>query len=125
MKVTDALISKIRTLLNDEIPTGGTVTDVLFSNEAIADVLQVCSSENHTLYILWTQKAGLIQKDAGTIKKIQAGGETIEKYTIKDYIDLCLTTAKGYKDLWGAEKESIKNENQSFMIFAKQDRGLW
>ncbi len=126
MTFNEELIKKIRTLLDEEIPQGGTEKDTNFSDIDIAAELQNATSENHALYILWTKKAGFAQKNVGTIKRIQAGGESIEKYTAKDFIELCLTTAKGYKDLWEAEKaEQKEEENNSFCIYQKKDGGVW
>ncbi|PIE98626.1 MAG: hypothetical protein CR988_02375 [Treponema sp.] len=123
MIFNEELIKKIRTLLDEKIPDGGMEKDTNFSDFDIASELQNATSENHALYILWTKKAGFAQKNAGTIKRIQAGGELIEEYTAKDFIDLCLTTAKGYKDLWEAEKK--EEQNNSFCIYQNKDGGIW
>lgn len=123
MTITAELIKRIRKLLNEEIPQDGTEADTHFSDVDISMTIGNSESENHTLYILWTQKAGLIQKDMDGIKSINAGGESIEKYTAADYAALCLKTAQGYKEAWEAEKEKGK---QSFFIYGKKDgEDLW
>ena len=104
MIITEALIQRIRTLLNETIPDGGSEADTHFSTLDVTITLQRAESENHALYLLWTQKAGIIQKDAGEIKSMSAGGESIEKYTAADYVALCLKTAQGYKEAWEAER---------------------
>lgn len=124
MIITEALIQRIRTLLNETIPDGGSEADTHFSTLDVTITLQRAESENHALYLLWTQKAGIIQKDAGEIKSIRAGGEDIEKYTAADYVALCLKTAQGYKEAWEAER---KKASTSVLIFSKKDdeAALW
>lgn len=125
MIITEALIQRIRTLLNEAIPDGGSEEDTHFSTLDLTITLQMSESENHALYLLWMQKAGIIQKDGGDIKSISAGGESVEKYTAADYVGLCLKTAQGYKEAWGAER---KNAGASFLICCKKDddeAALW
>ena len=124
MIITEALIQRIRTLLNETIPDGGSEADTHFSTLDVTITLQRAESENHALYLLWTQKAGIIQKDAGEIKSMSAGGESIEKYTAADYVALCLKTAQGYKEAWEAER---KKASASVLIFSKKDdeAALW
>lgn len=125
MIITEALIQRIRTLLNEAIPDGGSEADTHFSTLDLTITLQISESENHALYLLWTQKAGIIQRDAGEIKSISAGGESVEKYTAADYVGLCLKAAQGYKEAWEAER---KNSGASFLICCKKDddeAALW
>jgi hypothetical protein len=124
MIITEALIQRIRMLLNEVIPEGGSEKDTHFSTLDVTITLQRAESENHALYLLWTQKAGIIQKDGGDIKSIRAGGEDIEKYTAADYVALCLKTAQGYKEAWEAER---KKASTSVLIFSKKDdeAALW
>ena len=125
MIITEALRQRIRTLLNEAVPDGGSEADTHFSTLDLTITLQISESENHALYLLWTQKAGIIQRDAGEIKSISAGGESVEKYTAADYVGLCLKTAQGYKEAWDAER---KNSGASFLICCKKDddeAALW
>jgi hypothetical protein len=124
MIITEALIQRIRTLLNETIPDGGSEADTHFSTLDVTITLQRAESENHALYLLWTQKAGIIQRDGGEIKSMSAGGESIEKYTAADYVALCLKTAQGYKEAWEAERAQAAS---SVLIFSKKDdeAALW
>ena len=124
MIITEALIQRIRMLLNEVIPEGGSEKDTHFSTLDVTITLQSAESENHALYLLWTQKAGIIQKDAGEIKSMSAGGESIEKYTAADYVALCLKTAQGYKEAWEAERAQAAS---LFLICSKKDdeAALW
>lgn len=124
MIITEALIQRIRMLLNEVIPEGGSEKDTHFSTLDVTITLQRAESENHALYLLWTQKAGIIQKDGGDIKSMSAGGESIEKYTAADYVALCLKTAQGYKEAWEAERAQAAS---SFLICSKKDdeAALW
>ena len=124
MIITEALIQRIRTLLNETIPDGGSEADTHFSTLDVTITLQRAESENHALYLLWTQKAGIIQRDAGEIQSMSAGGESIEKYTAADYVALCLKTAQGYKEAWEAERAQAAS---LFLICSKKDdeAALW
>ena len=124
MIITEALIQRIRTLLNETIPDGGSEADTHFSTLDVTITLQRAESENHALYLLWTQKAGIIQRDAGEIKSMSAGGESIEKYTAADYVALGLKTAQGYKEAWEAERAQAAS---LFLICSKKDdeAALW
>lgn len=124
MIITEALIQRIRMLLNEVIPEGGSEKDTHFSTLDVTITLQRAESENHALYLLWTQKAGIIQKDGGDIKSMSAGGESIEKYTAADYVALCLKTAQGYKEAWEAERAQAAS---LFLICSKKDdeAALW
>ena len=124
MIITEELIQRIRTLLNEAIPDGSSEEDTHFSTIDLTITLQSAESENHALYLLWTHKAGIIQKDASDIKSISAGGESIEKYTAADYVNLCLKTASGYKDAWEAER---KQSGASCLICSKksEEDALW
>ena len=124
MIITEALIQRIRMLLNEVIPEGGSEIDTHFSTLDVTITLQRAESENHALYLLWTQKAGIIQKDGGDIKSIRAGGEDIEKHTAADYVALCLKTAQGYKEAWEAERAQAAS---LFLICSKKDdeAALW
>ena len=124
MIITEALIQRIRMLLNEVIPEGGSEKDTHFSTLDVTITLQRAESENHALYLLWTQKAGIIQKDGGEIKSMSAGGESIEKYTAADYVALCLKTAQGYKEAWEAERAQAAS---LFLICSKKDdeAALW
>ncbi|MEL3905568.1 MAG: hypothetical protein P1P65_00860 [Treponema sp.] len=125
MIITEEGIKRIRELLNEEIPEGGSDADTLFSDLSLGITLQGSESENHALYLLWTQKAGRIQKTAGDIKSIHAGGESVEHYTASDYVNLCLKTADGYRKAWEDEKKT--KESASFMLLRKPEKGgdLW
>lgn len=124
MIITEALIKRIRGLLNEAVPEGGTDKDTHFSDMDLSITIQNAESENHALYLLWTQKAGLIQADAGDIKSIRAGGESVEKYTAADYAALCLKTAQGFKEVWEAEKK--EKSSASFLLYGKKEKEeLW
>lgn len=124
MIITEATIKRIRNLLNEEIPENGTDKDTNFSDIDLTITIQGSESENHALYLLWTQKAGIIQKTAGDIKSIHAGGESIEKYTAADYVSLCLKTAQSYKEAWEAENKQ-KNASSFFIYQKKHEDDLW
>lgn len=120
MTITQGLIDSTRKLLNETIPEMGTEGDTHFTDMMLVEVLSRSDSLNQALYLLWTQKAGLVQ-NGGEVKSITAGGETVQKYTKGEYVDMCLKTAKGYKDAWDKEGGS----SFSIATMKKKEESLW
>ena len=114
MLVSAPLIQRIRVLINEP-------SDENFSDKNLSVILNSAESENHALYLLWTQKASFVK--ISDVKSIRAGGETIEKYTTADYIDVCLKIADAYKKAWEAERSNLSS---SMMMYknTSEDR-LW
>lgn len=118
MIIAEAMYKRIRGLLNEN------ETDTVFTNEYLKPILHSAENENHALYLLWTQKAGFeSKKNAGDIKRIQAGGESIEKYTSSDYVDVCLKIAEGYRKAWSEDKKT--QSGSRLMYKQKSEEVLW
>ena len=103
MTVTSELITSIRQRLCEVIPSEGSEADTHFTDALITAVLQSCYSQNQALYFLWTQKAGMVQGDGGTVKQITAGGENVVMYTKMEYVAMCKDSAGLYKTAWENE----------------------
>jgi len=121
MTVTQGLIDSIRKRLNEQIPQTGTEGDTHFTDIMLTATLSACDSENQALYLLWTQKSGMVQGDGGNVKQINAGGESATMYTKMDYVSMCLDTAKGYKAAWDAER----SKGYSAMSLNRRENSLW
>ncbi len=121
MTVTQGVIDTVRKLLNESIPAGGTEADTHFTNAMLTEVISAASTQNHALFLLWTQKAGMVQA-GDEVKQINAGGESTVLYTKMEYVAMCKDTAKLYKDAWDAES---KNTNSYSMMQVRRGCSQW
>ena len=118
MTVTQGVIDTIRKLLNESIPAGGTEANTRFTNGMLTEVISGASTQNHALFLLWTQKAGMML-EGDEVKQINAGGESTVMYTKMEYVAMCKEAAKLYKDAWDSEKK----ESSSFSMASLRERG--
>jgi hypothetical protein len=97
MVPTDELRTKLRRLVDESIPAGGTDGDTRFLDTEIDDILT--GSEN-VLYAAsqgWTEKAGKIGDELGQMVETQAGDERHKRVALKDALEYCLGMAKVYE----------------------------
>ena len=74
---TPESIALLRVLLNDPIPPGGTDADCMFTDAALAVMLQMSDSMAEAAYLGWTQKA-MLYADPNRLVRAQIGSETLE-----------------------------------------------
>lgn len=122
MTVTQGVIDTIRKLLNESIPAGGTEADTHFTNAMLTEVISSATTQNHALYLLWIQKAGMVQA-GDDVKQIRAGGEETVLYTKMEYVSMCKEAAALYKDAW--VNESKTSSSCSMMSFRQRDCSVW
>lgn len=88
---------RLRKMLNEVVPTGGTEADTNFTDAELDNLLND-AAEN--IYLAtsfgWTLKAGLL-KDR--VEKYKVGQESYDKTTLKDMADHALKMARQYADM--------------------------
>ena len=99
MTPTDQLRRRIRRMINETIPTGGTDADTNFSELDIDDLLSENDDLNTTAASGWMQKAALLDEK---IQQYTIGQESYTMTSLKDMADHCLKMADMYTNL--AEK---------------------
>lgn len=115
MEPTEDLRSRLRKMINDMIPQGGSDSDATFSDAELDDVLKESSNINYAASELWTIKAGLLQCD---IESYSAGNEKYDLTSLKDRLNHALSMAQKYKE----QAESMgKDQNSVIFKFKTPD----
>lgn len=113
MEPTPTLRTRLRKLLNETIPNGGTEADTQFTDAELDELLQESDSINSAAAAGWMEKAGTLQ---GDIESYSVGTEKYDLTSLKDRLNHAFAMAEQYSDM--AAKES----NGSFMIRVQPPR---
>lgn len=109
MEPTIALRERLRKMINDKIPQGGTDKDAVFSNAELDDILQESESIYYAASEGWTIKAGLLE---GDIEGYSAGNEKYELTKLQDRLAHALRMAQKYKD----QAKEAEEQQPSFLL---------
>lgn len=109
MKPTQALRDRLRKMINDTIPKGGTDSDAAFSDAELDDILKESSNIYFAASELWTLKAGMLQ---GDIESYSAGNEKYDLTSLKDKLSYFLSMAKKYKE----QSDEIEGAQSSVIL---------
>jgi hypothetical protein len=96
MEPNIALRARLRKLLNEVIPVGGTEADTKFLDAEIDLLLTEADSLNEAASVGWMEKAGLLQ---GDIESYSSGTEKYDLTSLKDRLSHALAMAKQYADM--------------------------
>ncbi|MEX0975042.1 MAG: hypothetical protein WD024_06840 [Bacillota bacterium] len=96
MVPTEELRTKLRRLLAESIPAGGTDGDTRFSNADIDDLLTGADNVYLAASEGWTEKAGQLQDGLGPLAETQAGDERHTKVNLTTAVNYCFDMAKVY-----------------------------
>jgi len=99
MTPTDALRTRLRKLLDERIPEGGSTASTRFTDNDLDELLLESSSIFGAASMGWTMKAGMMQSEMGDIEQITAGQETERLVSLKERLGYALTMAENYKVL--------------------------
>lgn len=110
MEPSVALRARLRKLLNEVIPAGGTEADTNFLDAEIDLLLTEAKSLNGAASVGWMEKAGLLQ---GDIEGYSSGTEKYDLTSLKDRLSHALAMAKQYADM---EYAAAGKDASGFMI---------
>lgn len=110
MEPTIALRSRLRKLLNEVIPNGGTEADTNFLDSEIDLLLEEADTLYGAASLGWMEKAGLLQ---GDIEGYSSGTEKYDLTSLKDRLSHALAMAKQYSDM---EAAAAGKDSSGFMI---------
>jgi hypothetical protein len=97
MVATDALRTKLRALLDERIPAGGSDADTRFSNGEIDTLLEEAASITLAASAGWSLKASWAMSNRGGIEETAGGEERHRFVALKDYRDHCVQMAERYR----------------------------
>lgn len=106
MVPTQKLERKLRRLVNEKVPTGGTFADTRFSDEDIDDLLNDADSIYASAAEGWRLKATLTD-GPGETKEYSIGQETYKNTTSTEFASYCLQMAVMYDEM------AAKTDNMS------------
>lgn len=93
MTPTPELRTKLRKLLNETIPAGGSETDTNFLDSEIDDLLNSAANIYSAAAAGWTMKAGMLQEKT---ESYSVGQEKYDMTSLKDQLTHALAMAQQY-----------------------------
>jgi len=111
MLPSEELRSKLRKMLNETIPEGGSETDTNFADWELNDLLAPANNIYIAASMGWTIKAGLLKE---RIENYKVGQESYDKTSLKDMVDFALKMAKQYTEM--GKEPGFTGETKSGLI---------
>lgn len=107
MTPTVELRTRLRKLLDERIPQGGSATDTRFTDDDLDEMLTEAASIYGAASTGWTMKAGMFQSEMGDVERMTLGQETEQMVSLKDRLAYALAMADKYASMVvGAAKTS-------------------
>lgn len=98
MTPTEELRSRLRKIIDESVPVGGTDGDTRFSDADINELL----SDAENVYLAasegWTLKAGKMQSELGVLTETQAGDERHKRVDLSTVRNYCIGMARIYAE---------------------------
>jgi hypothetical protein len=104
MTPTLELRQRLRKLLNELIPAGGSDSDTNFLDTELDEILAEATSIWDAAATGWTIKAGLLK---GKIERYGVGQESYNLTALKDELEHALTMAQKHSDMAKASMGSV------------------
>jgi hypothetical protein len=113
MEATTELRTRLRKLLNERIPEGGTEASTNFTDFDLDTLLTESDNLDSAVAKGWTEKAGLLQAD---IESYSIGSEKYDLTSLKDRLNHALAVAKQYGVAADALKETANYGSYMFSV---------
>jgi len=107
MTPTTELRAKLRKLLDERIPNGGSDADTRFSDAEVDELLSEATNIYAAAAIGWTRKAAMFQREAGQIQSYSVGQERYEMSNPKDLMEYALKMAETYRRMAASSIGSV------------------
>ena len=107
MTPTTELRAKLRKLLDERIPEGGSDADTRFSDADIDELLSEAVNIYEAAAAGWTLKATMFQREAGQIQSYSVGQERYEMANPKDLMEYALKMAETYSRMAASHMGSM------------------
>lgn len=93
---TPELRTKLRKLLDERIPEGGSDADTRFTDADIDELLIEAANIYEAAAAGWTLKAGMFQRELGQIESYAVGQERYDMRKLQDMVNYALKMAETY-----------------------------
>ncbi len=93
---TPELRTKLRKLLDERIPEGGSDADTRFLDADIDELLIDAANIYEAAAAGWTLKAGMLQRELGQIESYSVGQERYDMRKLQDMVNYALKMAETY-----------------------------
>jgi hypothetical protein len=93
MTPTDELRSKLRLLIDEQIPTNGTDTDTRFTDEELDEIMSEAVDIYAAASEAWFRKAARAMSERGGLEESSAGDERLKFISLQEYENHCLRMA--------------------------------
>ena len=107
MTPTPELRTKLRKLLDERIPEGGSDVDTRFTDADIDELLSEAANIYGAAAAGWTLKATMFQREAGQIQSYSVGQERYEMSDPKDLMEYALKMAETYNRMASSSMGSM------------------
>jgi hypothetical protein len=99
MTPTAELKARLRKLLDERIPAGGTEADTRFLNADLDEILTESANIFAAAAMGWTMKAGMLQTEMGDVERLTLGQETEQLVSLRDRLAFALGMAEKYASM--------------------------
>ena len=107
MTPTPELRTKLRKLLDERIPEGGSDADTRFSDADMDELLIEAADIYEAAAAGWTLKAGMFQRELGQIESYSVGQERYDMRKLQDMVNYALKMAETYNRIVASRKSSM------------------
>ena len=99
MTPTPELRERLRRLLDERIPDGGSDTDTRFSDAELDEILADARNLHLAAAEGWRRKAAVVARELGPVASTRAGDTAVEQVRVTDLQAYCLQMAAEYERL--------------------------
>jgi len=99
--------TKLRKLLDEPIPAGGSDADTRFTDADVDELLIDATNIYEAAAAGWTIKAGMFQRELGQIQSYSVGQERYDMRQLQDMVNYALKMAETYSRMAASRMGSV------------------
>lgn len=97
MTPTPELRERLRRLIDEVIPQGGTEADTRFTDAELDEILEAAQYIEEAAAECWERKAARAMSERGGLEESQAGDQRFRFVSLTDFRDHCMRMAELYR----------------------------
>jgi hypothetical protein len=94
--ITEELRVRLRRMIDEKIPAGGSAIDTRFSDGDLDVLLEEADCIEQAAASGWLEKAGILQSEISEVQQITTGAETYKLTSLKEKAEYALTMYDRY-----------------------------